>query len=285
MRIPQKVGNNFTTIFIAIISTLRLFISSIAGTIAATVYYATTLNPSMMTALITFAVVVLTSGFGFALNDYIDLDKDKINHTYRALPSGKLSRRQVLLLIPILVIVSIYFSFLLNSLALFIDIIVIALLSVYSFVNNKYGIWANAITALTSSFTIIFGMSVGNFSLPLLFSAMGAFFLIFAREIILDIRDFVADKAWGKTSVPIRFGIVKAVDISMSLLGVSSLIFVVSATTWGTASFILFVGVILNGLLWVGFLYYRFHLSISAMERFLILTRIAFLCLLPALLL
>ena len=280
-----KSGSGFITTCIAFFSTLRLFISSIAGIIAATVYFSTATTFSWKIAFLTFAVVALTSGYGFVLNDYVDIEKDRINHHDRALPSGRLSRKQVLIPMPLLIISSIFFAFYLPSVALLIDVITILLLSTYSFVNNKYGIWANAITALCSSFTIVFGMSVGGFSVALIFCAIGGFFMIFGREIVLDIRDLAADKAFRKTSVPIRYGTKGAINISMYLFIISSLFFAISSMTRGAISFTFFVGVSLNILLWTGFIYYRLNPTPSNMERFLVLTRIAFLCLLPALLL
>lgn len=280
-----QAGKTVLSLIFAVMAGVRFFISSVAGIIAASVYSSTSPLPSLTKVFLTFAVVTLTSGFGFILNDYIDTDKDRISHPHRVLPSGKLSRRQVILMIPILVGGSILFSLYLGKEALLIDVMTILLLSLYSFINNKYGIWANAITALTSSFTLIFGMIVGGFSLPIAITSVGTFFLIFGREIILDIRDLTGDTAWGKTSVPIRYGIKKAIDISGFLLLVSSLLFISAAAGLGTISFIFFVAILSNVLLWFGFLSYRSNLDSASMERFLVLTRLSFLCIVPGLLL
>ncbi|MBI1805648.1 MAG: UbiA family prenyltransferase [Ignavibacteria bacterium] len=277
--------NSVITTSTAVISTLRLFVSSVAGIIGASVYLATASVGSLKTAFCGFAVILLTSGFGFVVNDCVDTEKDRINHPDRALVSGRLSKKQALFIAFLFAAASIFLSFNLNTTALLVDVGTVLLLSIYSFVNNRYGIWANGITAVSSSLTIVFGMSIGTFSLPLMIAAGGTFFMIFGREIVLDIRDLLADKSIGKTSVPIRLGIERALDICIYLFGVSSLLFIVSSIMWSTVWFTLFVGVLLNLLLWIGIVLCRSQPSALGIERFLLLTRFAFLCLVPAILL
>lgn len=270
---------------IALILALRPLISSIAGMIATAVYIATTSSGSVVIAISCFFVVALTSSFGFVLNDYVDVEKDRIGHPRRAISSGVIGRMQARYIIVFLAVLSLSIASTLTFLSFIIDAITILFLSIYSYINNRFGVWANTIAALCSSFTIVFGMAVGAFSTPLLLMSGATFFMIVGREILLDIRDLKADTSFGKTSVPIRLGVDRAVNICMYLFIGSSALLIVAALMWGTLASMVLAGFAMPLLLWVGFLYYRFERTSARLERFMIFSRLVFLFIIPALLL
>lgn len=269
----------------AILSIIRPFISSVAGLVAVTTYFATSTVFLLSNGIFLFSVVFLTSGYGFVLNDYFDLQKDKITHKRRVLPSGRLTPRLALLLCAFLVIPSLALSTELGLAGLAIDCITVVLLTIYSFVNNRFGVWANAITAVSSSFTLIIGMAIGSYSPLILFTAIGTFFLIFGREIVLDIRDMIADERFGKPSLPIKLGERGALTVAIILFAVASVIFLTAGMLFGSWAFTFIVGILANVLLWAGVISFRLVPTRNSLERFLVLTRIAFLLVIPGLLL
>jgi len=289
-KVPKSENKNGKSrmIFLSIFSIVRIFISSIAGLIATSAYLATASQKSHVLALLTFFVVMLTSSFGFILNDYFDIEKDKFQKPQRILPSRRLSKENALYLGLFIVTTSCLLSIHLNTLAFIINMATIILLSIYSIINNKYGIFANAITALIVSFTLLIGMSVGAFSLSIFLLAIATFFFIGGREIILDIRDIMSDKAIGKSSVSINFGIKKALNISKWLFVLSTIIIIADSIITSSLPFILFIGILSNIFLWSGFLYYfsvKDKSSEKKLEVFLILTRFSFISIIPGLLL
>ncbi len=259
--------------------------SAIAATITTAIYINTNIQFEIFHSIFLFFTVFLTSAFGFVLNDFIDLEKDKKHHVNRILPRGLIRPNTAYYFALLLGITSILNSisvsfpvFLLNMLTLF-------FLSIYSFINNRYGVVANIITGLNCSFIFIIGMLAGNFTLLISFVSFLAFLLIIGREIILDIRDIESDKLIEKSSFPIIYGINKSRIIAGFFFGFCTIFSVAIGVAIGNFWFNLLVVGLLNLILWTTFLYYYFTPSDKNLHSFITATRIAFILLLPAILL
>lgn len=276
-----RYKKGFLSKILNIIILMRFFISSVAGLLAFSSYYYCNQSSNLLieTGLIVFAFVSLTTSFGFVINDYFDKEKDKLSHPNRMIPSNKMSSSSVLVVAIILSFLSFLISLQLNFTIISINVSTIILLSIYSVINNKYGIWANIITALISSFVVIIGMVTSEMNPFIIYLSISIFFFIFAREILLDIRDVVSDKYIGKTSIPIIFGKSKAVVISALLFILSSIFLFVTSLISNSTLFVLLIGVLLNVVLWISFILYYTNQTSSKLERFLILTRILFIIL------
>jgi geranylgeranylglycerol-phosphate geranylgeranyltransferase len=275
----HKIINNIKS-FLTII---RPFVSSISGFIATVVYFQTTNKFQIQPAIFLFFIVFLTTAYGFVLNDYFDIEKDKIDHKNRPLPSGKISPKNALLLSVLFATLSLFFSIFIGIEGLIINILTISLLGIYSKINNKYGVLANIITATISSFVLIIGMSVGSFSWIIFYLSFATFFLILGREIILDIRDLNSDRAIGKESYPLKHGIKKSVNMAILLFSITSLILLVTSAITNSLGFFIILGIIANLMLWVSIINYRKSYDNVKLERFLLISRIAFILIIPAL--
>jgi len=275
-------------IYSMIISTLiviRPLISSIAAATALSVYLATSSSSNMKTTISLFLVVFLTSAYGFILNDYFDLDKDRLQHPNRVIPRGKISPRLALCFAFICGLCSVTAALQLPPSALIIDVITLSSLGFYSFVNRSYGALANAITALNSAFVLLIGMVTGEFSARILLTSIATFFLIFGREIILDLRDADGDRAFGKASIPIDRGKTFAIGLTSLLLLSSTIVVTLTAIWFGNWSFRIFVGMLFTLVLWISFLNYVFRRNTPSLQFFLTATRLSFVLIIPGILL
>jgi len=274
---PPSGGGSTLLMLFALVVIARPFMSMIAGLVTLAVYLATVSMLLVPNMILLFLTVFLTSAYGFVLNDYVDIEKDKINHPQRVLPKGLLLPSTALRFAIATGVFSLLFSanfslnvFLLNVLTLF-------LLSIYSFINNRNGILANVITATNSAFVLVIGMLAGQYNGLILWLSLATFLLILGREVILDIRDIVSDRAISKSSIPIHFGIKKSIIIASFSFLLSSVITILSSMFFEGMWPKILVSGGFNIILWVSFVYYMIFQNERSLNTFLLSTRLAFL--------
>ncbi len=160
------------------------------------------------------AAAFLITGAGNAINDYVDVESDRINRPKRPIPSGHVGRRSALVFSITLFLVGIILAGFINYLAFGIAILNSIILIVYSFsLQNKLLLGNIAISYLVGSGFLFGGVSLGNPTLPLLLMLL-AFFANLAREIIKDLEDIEGDRksflkriaAGIKKTIADRFG-------------------------------------------------------------------------------
>lgn len=145
---------------------------------------------------IIFAMIAgfLISGAGNTVNDYIDVEADKINRPERPIPSGEIQRKTALVYSIVLFLVGILFAALINWLALLIAVVNSILLVLYSLkLQNKIFLGNGAVSYLVGSSFLFGGASVGNLLIPLMLFIL-SFLTNFSREIVKDIEDLEGDK-------------------------------------------------------------------------------------------
>jgi len=89
----------------------------------------------------------------------------------------------------------------------------------------------------------------------------------------------------GKTSVPIKYGLKKSLDLVFLFFICTSIALIVSSILKSNVYYSVIIGIIANNLIWYSFIQYRINTSRNNLEKFLIITRVVFLLILPALLL
>jgi len=274
------------SILVALVVILRPFMSSIAAIVAVTIYFITSQEPIITHIICLYFTVFLTSGFGFVINDYFDIEKDKIDHKNRVLPRSLLSLNTVFRYFIIIGFCSLLFSFIISLPVFILNLLTLLLLSIYSIIiNNKNGIIANIIPAMSSAFVLLFGMLAGQMNIPIFFLSFVIFFMIWGREIVLDIRDIISDRSISKISVPITLGIKNSILISSLLFTISSVIIILLSLTFGNIWFKIFIGGIFNIILWVSFSNYIIKRSKKSLNFFLFSTRLEFIPLILGILL
>lgn len=172
-------------------------------------------------------LVLLSASFisagGYAINDYFDLEIDKINKPARPLPQGEIRPKSALVFSFILFMVGIFFSLFIKNIAFILAIIAIALLILYSFKFKKTPLFGNLLVSFVCGLAFIYGGLVGrDFRLSLI-PAGFAFLFHLGREILKDIEDLKGDISSGAQTLPVIVG--TNISLLLTTIVFSGLIF------------------------------------------------------------
>lgn len=195
------------------------FISVILGAFLA----GNSLDPFINIILVAISAFLLTSA-GNALNDYWDVEADRINKPFRPIPSGQVKRKSALIFSVVLFAIG-------NGLGLFVSwviflvfCIVSALLVLYTIKLRSLLLVGNLVIGLLTGLTFISGGivvgSIGRAVIPAVF----AFLFTVGREIVKDIEDVKGDNINRLSSLPIKWGQRKAMYVSLVFLALVILI-------------------------------------------------------------
>ena len=151
--------------------------------------------------------VFFISGGGNCLNDFFDVEIDRINKPFRPLPKGEISRRSAFWLSVFLFLVGLCLSIFIRPLSVVIATIAIIFLIFYNHTLKRKLFWGNFTVSFVSALTFVYGgIATSDFRLSLI-PAVFAFLFHMGREIIKDIQDLKGDLSLNASSLPIRFGI------------------------------------------------------------------------------
>ncbi len=140
-------------------------------------------------------------GYSMVINDYYDIEVDRVNQPTRPLPSGAISMGGALALALILLAVGVLASVVLLNWAAVGIVFLYALLSwLYNFRAKKYGLSGNVIVASSLAIPFIYGGVVSGGSVTsslLLFMAGTAFLSGVGREVVKAMADVAGDEKRG----------------------------------------------------------------------------------------
>ncbi|KPJ71265.1 hypothetical protein AMJ50_02800 [Parcubacteria bacterium DG_74_3] len=165
-----------------------------------------------------FLAVFTITGAGMILNDYYDLEIDKINAPQRPLPSGQIFPRDALSYSSWLFIVSIFFAALINSYCLALALVNAVLEYLYSKHLKRTFLLGNIIVSWFTASTFIFGGLITlDFSIVKIIAPL-AFLANMGREIFKTIEDIKGDKKLKLDTLPIAVGIDSAREIAQGFI-------------------------------------------------------------------
>ena len=179
------------------------------------------LNPGtpLQQYLLTATVLICTTSASFAIDDYRDINQDRINHPERPLPSGLLLPQQAwwsavgLFTCAWLTAISLgLYTFILVAVSTI-------LLWNYSHILTYSGILGNLIVAFSVSALIFLGSLVADRPLSMLYPICFLFCYILAKEIIWDIHDAKGDRTQGIITIANCWGTRTAFSIVWGLVG------------------------------------------------------------------
>jgi len=155
-----------------------------------------------------FVVVFLITGAGNALNDFFDVEIDRINQPNRPLPSGAISGRSALYLAVIFFVGGVGISGMLGSLCFVIAVVNSGVLVVYASHLKRTVLLGNLSVGYLTGSTFLFGGAVFGFD------GAGVVLVLFllatlttiSRELIKDVLDMEGDAVRGARTFPIVFG-------------------------------------------------------------------------------
>lgn len=203
MRIFLSVVKNF----IVLSRPVNVIIAFLTIIIAAVV--SGSINPFLNVILAAFSASFITIGAN-VINDYYDIEIDRINKPNRLLPSGKISKKQALIFFVFSYFGSWMLAGFINLEMFLIAFLSSILLYFYSLVFKRTVIWGNFIVSFVSGLAFIFGGLAVNRINEALFPAGFAFLFHFGREIIKDIQDIKGDKNQNAKTFPIVYGVKNA---------------------------------------------------------------------------
>jgi len=148
------------------------------------------------------------------INDYFDIEIDRVNKPKRILPAGRISKQNALIYFIAAYIIAWMLALLINIEMLLISVISGIVLILYSYKYKRVVLWGNFIVSFISGLAFIFGGLAVNRTNEALFPAGFAFFFHFGREIIKDIQDIEGDKPQGAVTYPIKYGVRKSLILT-----------------------------------------------------------------------
>lgn len=202
--------------------------------------------PSVHSLIYGFICIFLISGAALILNDYFDLEVDKVNAPDRPLPSGVVSPSEVIILTIIVSAAGIIISYIISIYALILSIILLIIGILYNWKLKETGFPGNLIVSISVASTFILGgISVGDpwNKIVFTFSSM-AFFVDLGEEIAADAMDMEGDKKRNSKSIAILMGCREALSISSVMFFLVVLIsFIPILFNWFGISYVFIISI------------------------------------------
>lgn len=181
----------------ALITLLSVFIAAfITGTLA----------PPEAVALACLSAGLIGSAAN-TINDYYDIDIDRVNKPYRVLAAGKINARSARLAALVEYALGIILAAFISLPMFLMAFIFSALTFIYSAILKRTILWGNFAVSLTTAAAFIYGGLAVNRPGEAIIPAVFAFFFHFGREIIKDMEDIQGDSQHQAKTFPIHFGL------------------------------------------------------------------------------
>ncbi len=162
--------------------------------------------------------VFLISAGGMVINDYFDVEIDRVNKPSRPIPSGKISKTTALGYSYVLFGAGVYLSYLINAFAFSVAVLASALLILYAWKLKRVTMLGHLVISALVALTFIYGGLVNMNFIPALPLALLAFLSNTGREIYKSIEDVMGDKQAGVQSVAIKYGVTRAKAVASIFL-------------------------------------------------------------------
>lgn len=167
--------------------------------------------------LIISSILFITAG-GYIINDYFDIEIDKINKPSKKTIGHFITKKEVLFLYFLMNLIGLSIIIKVSILLFFIFSGVIFLLWLYSYRLKKEALIGNIIVAILASIPLIiihlYYFSASNYLIVYAFFAFG---ITLIREIVKDIEDIEGDQSENCKTLPIRIGVPKTIRILNSI--------------------------------------------------------------------
>lgn len=160
----------------------------------------------------------LVGSAGNIINDYFDVEIDRINRPERPLPSGIIKQRSALSLYFVALVSSLILAALLSFSAFMVAASAGLLIFIYSFRLKRVLLAGNFLVAGVTGFAFIYGgIAAGNWKAGII-PAVFAFLVNLIREIVKDVEDLAGDSAENTFTFPYTFGIEKSRALILLLI-------------------------------------------------------------------
>lgn len=140
------------------------------------------------------------------INDYYDIDIDRVNKPQRILAAGKLAPQSALIAAFLEYTLGIILAAFISPTMFLMAFFFSGLTYLYSAYLKRTVLWGNIAVSLTTAAAFIYGGLAVNRPTETVIPATFAFFFHFGREIIKDMEDIRGDSRYHAKTFPIRFG-------------------------------------------------------------------------------
>jgi geranylgeranylglycerol-phosphate geranylgeranyltransferase len=194
--------------------------------------------PSTTEIVLGFLSVFFISAASLILNDYFDIEIDRINAPERPLPAGLVTERDVVLLSIVVTMLGFITGYLISLEAFLVVILVWAVGFLYNWRFKKAGFIGNLMVSFSVGMTFVFGgIAVDKpFELIVWYFAIIVMLINLGEEIAADAMDIEGDSRVGSRSLALVFGRENALKISgaifLLVIVVSSLPFFLEWLEW-----------------------------------------------------
>ena len=175
--------------------------------------------PAFRELILGFSSVFLISASSLILNDYFDLESDRINAPNRPLPAGLVTEHDVIYLFIGVTIVGLVASAILNFISFLVGLLAWTVGFLYNWRFKKSGLPGNLMVSFSVGMTFIFGgIAVGRpLEMVVWFFGILAALINLGEEIAADAMDVEGDRQSGSRSLPVLFGQESAIQISATI--------------------------------------------------------------------
>jgi len=175
---------------------------------------------SILETAFAFLSVLFVSASILVLNDFFDIETDRINAPHRPLPSGIVTAPEALSFSILLMLAGLLLSYFLGLPALACSIVLLIIGFLYNRKFKKSGLPGNLMVSFSVGMTFIYGgVSVGKpFNNIVWFFAVIAAFVDLGEEIAADAMDVAGDRLIQSNSLAIRYGRHVALRVSGGIL-------------------------------------------------------------------
>jgi geranylgeranylglycerol-phosphate geranylgeranyltransferase len=175
--------------------------------------------PSIYSLTLGFIVGFFISTSALILNDYFDIEIDKINVPTRPLPSGMIKPYEVILLSIITTLIGLVSAFFIGYTALIVALVFWIIGFLYNWKFKRTGLPGNLMVSSSVAVTFILGgIAVGKpWSAVVWCFSLIAFFIDLGEEIASDAMDMAGDAKINSRSIALSMG----KDSALKIAGVS----------------------------------------------------------------
>ncbi len=225
--------------------TTRILVSSIIGLIIFIPIYS--MNFDVFVSISKSLPFLLAAMGGFALNDFFDIKRDKVNKPYRAIPSGKLNSYQVKFIAFVLLLISFIYSYFFSEsgIELFLFLSANVGVIIYNFVVKKIAFFKTIVTAVLCSLPLLYIIIMLKYNSIYFLLAFATCIFIIGRELLMDIIDLKGDEASGIITLPKIIGYRASTITAFSMQFLAALLLVPIVITLSSPFYTLNLSIII----------------------------------------
>lgn len=177
--------------------------------------------PALRQVALGFTAVFCLSAAALILNDYFDLETDRINAPQRPLPAGLVTPTEVVILSIVVTLTGLLLAALTGPLTLVVALLVWLAGFLYNWRLKQTGLPGNLLVSFSVAMTFVYGgIVVGQMAVPMLwYFAVTALLIDLGEEIAGDALDAAGDQVAGSRSLALLLGPKVALRISAVCFG------------------------------------------------------------------